>query len=122
MTVNYNAQTHGTNQKPIAKQAIIGSMIGALVFGGGRLGYQKFVISEYSKDYFDKVATNAFKDDGKSKFWKKVFFDIADIRINRRIDSIINLRDAGKVALFGGALIGGITAIVAACKKLKANR
>ena len=117
--MNYNLQGYEVQQKSPQKQAIKGAAIGAIALGGASLGVQKYLLSESSNKLFENVAEKVGEEivAGKKGFWSKTLGKMLKIRFNGKLD----WAKAGKAALIGGAIVGGISALVASRKNKKAE-
>lgn len=118
--VNYNAQDYGVKKKTPVKQAVKGAAVGAVALGATSLGWQKIVLSDCLKDFKGKVIARSAQEmiQAKAGFYTRLLDNMLSIRTKGKLD----WTRAGKAALIGGAIVGGLTAIVASCKQNKANK
>ena len=109
-SMNYYPQNYVTPKKSTGKQAIKGATIGAIALGTANLGWQKFVLSKHSKGFFCKTAEKAGKElmSNKKGFWIKVLDNMLEISYKGKL----NWAKAGKAALIGGGIFGGLAALV----------
>ena len=118
-SVNFNGQNYGVKEKSPAKQAAKGAIAGAVALGTASLGYQKLILSDSLKEFKTKVIVESAKEmmQGKKGIFTRLMGDMVEIRLKGKLD----WAKAGKLALIGGAVVAGISALVASSKNKKAE-
>ena len=126
MAVNYstptgfNGQVYDTNHKTPGRQATKGAIIGAVALGASSFGVHEFLKSESSANVMKKTFNKAYEQIQKTGkldcFWAEVASKMTEIQCRSDKQKWFAV---GKAALIGGAVIGGISAIVAARKQDK---
>ena len=118
-SMNFNGQAYGVPPKTPTQKAVKNAVVGAAAVGAASVGYQKFLTSKLSNKFILWISKRTAADlkNKKKGIWHKILTNIEKTLSNNKID----WSKAGKNALIGGAVIGGISLLMASHKQQKEN-